>query len=109
MASRPLNVWVVDDDQSVRWVLEKALRQADMKTRSFERAEHLLEAAEREIIDSLFTLADRPVRDVMTPRVDIVTLGNPISIMDVREAVTNAAHSRFPVSEGDLDDLAGLL
>ena len=44
MSSRPLHVWVVDDDQSVRWVLEKALKQADMETRSFERAEHLLEA-----------------------------------------------------------------
>ena len=44
MANRPLNVWIVDDDQSVRWVLEKALKQADMETRSFERAEHLLEA-----------------------------------------------------------------
>jgi two-component system nitrogen regulation response regulator GlnG len=44
MTSRPLEVWVVDDDQSVRWVLEKALKQADMETRSFERAEHLLEA-----------------------------------------------------------------
>ena len=44
MAKRPLNVWIVDDDQSVRWVLEKALKQADMETRSFERAEHLLEA-----------------------------------------------------------------
>src|SRR5210317_2188972 len=44
MASRPLQVWIVDDDQSVRWVLEKALKQADMETRSFERAEHLLDA-----------------------------------------------------------------
>ncbi|MDH3907054.1 MAG: nitrogen regulation protein NR(I) [Gammaproteobacteria bacterium] len=44
MASRPLTVWIVDDDQSVRWVLEKALKQADMETRSFERAEHLLDA-----------------------------------------------------------------
>ncbi len=44
MASRPINAWIVDDDQSVRWVLEKALKQADMETRSFERAEHLLEA-----------------------------------------------------------------
>ena len=44
MAKRPLNVWIVDDDQSVRWVLEKSLKQADMETRSFERAEHLLEA-----------------------------------------------------------------
>jgi len=42
--SRPLTVWIVDDDQSVRWVLEKALKQADMETRSFERAEHLLDA-----------------------------------------------------------------
>jgi two-component system nitrogen regulation response regulator GlnG len=44
MSSRPLNVWIVDDDQSVRWVLERALKQADMETRSFERAEHLLDA-----------------------------------------------------------------
>ena len=68
-----------------------------------------IEAAEREIIDSLFTLADRPVRDVMTPRVDIVTLGNPVTIDDVRGAITNTAHSRFPVTGGDLDDLAGIL
>jgi len=51
----PLNVWVVDDDQSVRWVLEKALRQADMESRSFERAEHLLEAIEHETPDVLIT------------------------------------------------------
>ena len=44
MSKRPLNVWIVDDDHSVRWVLEKALKQADMETRSFERAEHLLDA-----------------------------------------------------------------
>ncbi len=48
MTSEVLNVWVVDDDQSVRWVLEKALRQEKMDTRSFERAEHLLEAMEHE-------------------------------------------------------------
>ena len=55
MANGPLNVWVVDDDQSVRWVLEKALRQADMETRSFERAEHLLEALEDAQPDVLIT------------------------------------------------------
>jgi two-component system nitrogen regulation response regulator GlnG len=44
MPSRPLQVWIVDDDQSVRWVLEKALKQAEIETRSFERAEHLLDA-----------------------------------------------------------------
>ena len=55
MTSEPLNVWVVDDDQSVRWVLEKALRQADMVSRSFGRAEHLLEAIEHETPDVLIT------------------------------------------------------
>ena len=55
MTSRPLDVWVVDDDQSVRWVLEKALKQAEMDTRSFERAEHLLEALDQNEPDVLIT------------------------------------------------------
>ena len=41
---KALVVWVVDDDHSVRWVLEQALKQAGMVTRSFERAELFLEA-----------------------------------------------------------------
>ena len=55
MTGNRLNVWIVDDDQSVRWVLEKALKQAEMETRSFERAEHLLEAAEHGPPDVLIT------------------------------------------------------
>jgi len=55
MTNRPLKVWIVDDDHSVRWVLEKALKQADMETRSFERAEHLLEAIDNETPDVLIT------------------------------------------------------
>src|SRR5690606_1259115 len=50
-----IDVWIVDDDQSVRWVLEKALKQAGMQPRSFERAEHLLEAIERTRPDVLIT------------------------------------------------------
>jgi two-component system nitrogen regulation response regulator GlnG len=55
MAERPLNVWVVDDDQSVRWVLDKALKQADMETQTFERAEHLLDALQDATPDVLIT------------------------------------------------------
>ena len=55
MANDQLDVWVVDDDQSVRWVLEKALKQADMNTQTFERAEHLLEAIEDAEPDVLIT------------------------------------------------------
>jgi two-component system nitrogen regulation response regulator GlnG len=67
MSDAPLNVWVVDDDQSVRWVLEKALRQADMNARSFERAEHLLEAIEHGQPDVLIT-------DVRMPGMSGLTL-----------------------------------
>ena len=67
MADRSLNVWVVDDDQSVRWVLEKALQQAGMTGRSFERAEHLLEAIAHTEPDVLIT-------DVRMPGMSGLTL-----------------------------------
>jgi two-component system nitrogen regulation response regulator GlnG len=67
MTERELNVWVVDDDQSVRWVLEKALRQADMQPTCFERAEHLLEAIESGAPDVLIT-------DVRMPGMSGITL-----------------------------------
>lgn len=68
-----------------------------------------IEEAEREIIDALFHLADRAVREVMTPRLDIVTLGVPLRADDVRRAVSETGHSRFPVIAHDLDDLVGIV
>ncbi|MDJ0812465.1 MAG: nitrogen regulation protein NR(I) [Woeseiaceae bacterium] len=67
MTDASLNVWVVDDDQSVRWVLEKALRQAGMTARTFERAEHLLEAIAHGEPDVLIT-------DVRMPGMSGITL-----------------------------------
>ncbi|MDX1404460.1 MAG: nitrogen regulation protein NR(I) [Woeseiaceae bacterium] len=61
--SQELEVWIVDDDQSVRWVLEKALRQADMRTRSFERGEHLLDAIAKQTPDVLITDVRMPGMD----------------------------------------------
>ena len=68
-----------------------------------------IEEAEREIIDALFDLADRPVREVMTPRVDIVSLALPVRSDDVRMAVAATGHSRFPVTSGEVDDLRGVI
>ena len=36
------SIWVVDDDQSIRWVLERALTRANMDVRCFESASDLL-------------------------------------------------------------------
>jgi len=68
-----------------------------------------IEAVEREIIDALFGLADRPVREVMTPRVEIVTLPYWVTAEIARTAVATSGHSRYPVIAGDLDELTGML
>lgn len=69
-----------------------------------------IESAEREIIDSVFSLADRPVREVMTPRVDIVPLAAPLTSEGIRSAVIRTGHSRYPVieEEGSLDHILGI-
>jgi two-component system nitrogen regulation response regulator GlnG len=48
-------VWVVDDDKSIRWVIEKALQKQSLETRCFENAKDLLHALPREIPDVLIT------------------------------------------------------
>lgn len=68
-----------------------------------------IEAAEREIIDALFQLADRPIREVMTPRVDIVSLTLPLTMALVQDAASATGHSRFPVIAGTHDEILGIL
>ncbi len=53
--NKPLDVWLVDDDASIRWVLEKALRQGGMQPRAFEQAESALAALDRAEPDVLIT------------------------------------------------------
>ncbi|HYM43768.1 MAG TPA: nitrogen regulation protein NR(I) [Steroidobacteraceae bacterium] len=49
------HVWLVDDDASIRWVLERALRHGGMSARVFDAAEPALEALRREAPDVLIT------------------------------------------------------
>ena len=47
MSARPLRVWLVDDDASIRWVLERALKQAGMSPIAFEDADSAMAALRR--------------------------------------------------------------
>jgi len=55
MNTTPLKVWVVDDDASMRWVLERALRQGGMQPMAFGEAGAALIALRREEPDVLLT------------------------------------------------------
>jgi two-component system nitrogen regulation response regulator GlnG len=53
--NKPLDVWLVDDDASIRWVLERALRQGGLVPRSFEQADGALAALAHGSPDVLIT------------------------------------------------------
>ncbi len=55
MATPGLSVWIVDDDESVRWVLEQALKQAHMIPRAFDSGRQFFAALERDRPDVLIT------------------------------------------------------
>src|SRR5690606_327278 len=55
MATPGLSAWVVDDDESVRWVLEQALKQAHMMPRGFDSGGSFFTALERDRPDVLVT------------------------------------------------------
>ena len=66
--------------------------------------------AEREIIDSLLDFSDRPIKEIMTPRVDVLFLSLPINIVDVKALVNDKRISRMPVSKSEsLDDTFGIV
>jgi len=65
------SVWVIDDDQSIRWVLEKALEKAGMQVNAFASAGGILEALQQGQPDALIT-------DVRMPGMDGFELLNAI-------------------------------
>jgi len=66
--------------------------------------------AEREIIDSLLDFSDRPIKEIMTPRVDVLFLSLPVEISGVRQIVNEKRISRMPVSKSEsLDDTFGVI
>jgi two-component system nitrogen regulation response regulator GlnG len=60
--AKSLNVWVVDDDASIRWVLERALRQGGMSPTAFDHADTALAALRRDRPDVLITDIRMPGR-----------------------------------------------
>ena len=95
------------DAPGPRW--RDRVRGAKRGRREGRQTTETLGEQERLIVEALADLHDREVREVMTPRLDVIALKIPVHIEDVVSAVRRSGHSQFPVVHEDLDDVIGML
>jgi len=69
----------------------------------------LLNMAEEEMIRNIFDFAEREVHQVMTPRPKIQAIPFEMPLPEMLKLVTESNYSRFPVFEGDLDHIIGIV
>ena len=69
----------------------------------------VIEESERAIISGVVRLADRPVREVMTPRTEIDWIDADADHDALRAMLAELPHSRLPVAEGSVDRVIGIV
>ena len=69
----------------------------------------IIEESERAIISGVVRLADRPVREVMTPRGQVNWLDIHADQETLRTCIANSPHSRLPVAEGSVEAIVGVV
>jgi putative hemolysin len=72
-------------------------------------AEGTLEAAEADLISSVFAFTERTVRSLMTPRTQVVAVEVSRPLADVIGLVTECGYSRIPVFQETLDSVIGIV
>jgi putative hemolysin len=69
----------------------------------------VLEEDERAMISGIVRLADRPVREVMTPRMEVDWIDVSSTPGQVRKALLATPHSRIPVADGSIENIVGVI
>jgi magnesium and cobalt transporter len=68
-----------------------------------------LEEDEKRMIKGIFDLDDTPVREIMTPRVDVTALPLDASIEDAKQEFVKSGHSRIPIYEDRIDEIKAII
>jgi putative hemolysin len=71
--------------------------------------EGAVEKAEAEMLHKVFDFGDRPVREVMVPRLEVVAMPQGSKIADFLKLYAESPLSRFPVYEENMDNVVGIL
>ncbi len=69
----------------------------------------VIEEEEKEMIHSIFEFGDTMVKEVMVPRIDMVTVSDTASIKDLLEVIVNKGHSRIPAYQETVDNVVGIV
>jgi len=69
----------------------------------------VIEESERAIISGVVRLADRPVREVMTPRTEVEWIDINADAEMIRAQIAAMPHTRMPVADGSVDEIIGVI
>lgn len=69
----------------------------------------MLLASEAEMIHNIFEFGDKEAKDIMTHRKNIVAFDGTKTFAEMLGFIKETSHSRFPVYEGDIDNIIGVL
>ncbi|MGB4102029.1 MAG: hemolysin family protein [Alphaproteobacteria bacterium] len=87
-----------------------AVTEEEVKTMIAEGTEEgVFEAAEKKMIEGVMRLTDRTVRSIMTPRIDLIWIGETDDAVTIKETIRTSGYSRFPIGRGDLDEVVGVV
>ena len=68
-----------------------------------------VESTEAEMLEKVFHFGDRQVQEVMTPRTEIVWVEKDATLQQFLNIYSQETHTRFPVYEGDMENVVGIL
>src|SRR4029078_11975991 len=71
--------------------------------------EGLLEEDAREMIESVITLGEVMVSEIMTPRTEVISMSADLSWAEGLKAIISSGHTRIPVYGKSRDDVVGIL
>ena len=87
-----------------------AVTEEEVKTMIAEGTEEgVFEAAEKKMLEGVMRLTDRTVRSIMTPRIDVIWIGEADDAETIKETIRASGYSRFPIGRGDLEEVVGVV
>ncbi len=95
---------------NIKKATDSAVTEEEIKQMISEGSEFgSIEEGEKEIIERVFHLGDRNITSLMTHRTDIVWLDMKNTVADVRNDLNEIIFSTFPVCNGSIDDIKGIV